>query len=77
MFYCVYIMLGELIQSLWNTLKGNTETKKSHDLQQIHDNSLHSVGLPQGEAYLGYRENKMARGQQHIAMLTDDMKSGD
>ena len=70
-------MLGELLQSLWGSLHSNTETKKSKDLQEIHDGSFHSAGLPQGEAYLGYRDNKLVRCQHHIKMLTDDMKSED
>ena len=70
-------MLGELLQSLWRSLKHSTETKKSKDLQDIQRTSFHSAGLPQGEAYLGYRNDKIVRGEHHIKMLTDDMKSQD
>jgi len=69
-------MLGELVQSLWDTIQGNSKVEKSKALQCINDTTFNSAGLPQGEAYLGYRENKLVRGETHIKMLTADMNIG-
>ena len=66
-------MLGELIQTIWDTIKGSTTVKPAPELQDATNTTFHSAGLPQGEAYLGYRENKLVRGERHISMLTADM----
>lgn len=70
-------MLGEFIQTMWNAIQGNTKVKTAPELQSTSDTTFHSAGLPQGEAYLGYRENKLVRGERHISMLTADMNAID
>ena len=64
------MVLGEMIQTLWNALQGNKSTVASPELKSAHDTTMIGRDLTQGQRFLQFRDNKIIRGAEHMHMLT-------
>jgi len=67
------MVLGEIIQTLWNAIQGNTKITTSSELKDSvtsQDTGALGADLPQGIQFLQFRDDKIARGAQHMHMLT-------
>ena len=64
------MVLGEMIQTLWNAIQGNQSTVASPELKDAHDTTMVGGDLTQGQRFLQFRDNKIIRGAEHMHMLT-------
>lgn len=64
------MVLGEMIQTLWNAIQGNQSTVASPELKDAHGTTMVGGDLTQGQRFLQFRDDKIIRGAEHMHMLT-------